>query len=336
MNGGNYGENGDHREQQLVFRCAVFDDSDWQCSSCGAPNAKRSQCFKCGAPKPPKQDDNCPHEPNHLLVELREAGYIEVCGEDPGNIYDSFGNWLAENWGCKESPSSNEAFCDKKFKWNPKDMMVASAEVTEFFHAHGWEMEVCSQGTVQVKGNSQSREQQLLFRPGGSDVGVVEPHLFIELYTGEGKLELYNQKDLTQVHANQYIRVREVGNCRQAASQLGHFLQEYLGGYAEPANAEWKSWGVDVFLSRGICDNNLGCWTMRLCDFMVDRLGWSFVVCNVCNLGEYGCFREQQLVFRYDGERREIPPVKIKHERLDEVWPIIIITIHMATSILHD
>mmetsp|Transcript_72788 Transcript_72788/g.137682 ORF Transcript_72788/g.137682 Transcript_72788/m.137682 type:complete len:932 (+) Transcript_72788:54-2849(+) len=319
MNGGNYGEHGDHREQQLVFRCAVFDDHDWQCSSCGAQNAKRSSCFKCGAPKPQKTDDNLPQQPNHLLVELREAGYIEVCGEDPGNIYDSFSNWLTDSWDCKESSSANEAFCDKKFKWKPKDMMVASAEVTEFFHAHGWEMEVCSQGTVQVKGNSQSREQQLLFRPGGSDVGIVEPHLFIELYTGEGKMELYNQKNLTQVHANQYIRVREVGNCRQAVSRLGHFLEEYLGGNAEPQSDEWRSWGVDVFLSRGICDNNLGCWTMRLCDFMVDQLGWSFVVCNVCNLGEYGCFREQQLVFRYDGERREIPPVKIKEERLDEV-----------------
>lgn len=293
MNGGNFGEQGDHREQQLVFRCAVFTH----------------------------RKDEQEEEPNHLMVELREAGFIEVCGQDPSNVYDLFGNWLENTWGSKEATPvpGAEAFCDKKFKWKAKDMMVASAEVCEFFHAHGWEMEVCSQGTIQVKGNSQSREQQLLFRPGGSDVGVVEPHLFIELYTGEGKMELYNSKNLTQVHANQYIRVREVGECRQAVQQLGQFLEAYMGAYPEPENAEWKSWGVDVFLSRGITDNNLGCWTMRLCDFMVDRLGWSFVVCNVCNLGEYGCFREQQLVFRYDGERREIPPVKLKQDRLDEV-----------------
>jgi len=75
---------------------------------------------------------------------------------------------------------------------------------------------------------------------------------------------------------------------------------------------------VDVFLSRGL-GNNLGCWTMRLCDFMVDQLGWSFVVCNVCNLGPMGQYREQQLVFRYDGERREIPAVKPLKTRLDEV-----------------
>jgi len=46
---------------------------------------------------------------------------------------------------------------------------------------------------------------------------------------------------------------------------------------------------------------------MRVCDFMVDRLSWSFAVCNVCNFDDQGQFREQQLVFRYDGERREIP-----------------------------
>merc|ERR1711971_1458110 len=81
---------------------------------------------------------------------------------------------------------------------------------------------------------------------------------------------------------------------------------------------DWLSFGVDVFLSRGL-GNNLGCWTMRLCDFLVDRLGWVFVVCNVCNLGPCGQYREQQLVFRYEGEKREIPPVKSNKARLDEV-----------------
>lgn len=118
--------------------------------------------------------------------------------------------------------------------------------------------------------------------------------------------------------SNQFIRIRQVGDCRAAVKQLSDFIVNYLGGTAEPESTEWKSFAVDVFLSRGISDNNLGCWTMRLCDFMVDRLGWSFVVCNVCNLGPLGNNREQQLVFRYDGERREIPAVKEKKSRVDE------------------
>merc|ERR1719238_2118683 len=61
MNGGNYGEGGSHREQQLVYRC-----------------------------------DNHPLADNpHVMVELREAGYIEVCGTDYHGIYTQLGKWLA-------------------------------------------------------------------------------------------------------------------------------------------------------------------------------------------------------------------------------------------------
>jgi hypothetical protein len=297
MNGGNYGENGSHREQQLVFR--------W---------------------------DNHPLAENpHLLVELREAGYIEVCGQnfsmgrDNGgdSVYDKLAEFLKNKWDCKESRSlpGQEPFCDKKYVWKPKDMMVASAELTDFFHRHGFQMQVCSQGTVAVKGNAQSREQQMIFRPGASNIGVVEPHLFIELYTGEGTEELYNKPHQTQVLANQCIRIREVGNCRDALRQLDKFITEYLGGRPEAGDSqEYITYAVDVFLSRGLSDNNLGCWTMRLCDFMVDRMGWSFVVCNVCNLGPAGQYREQQLVFRNDGPRTEIPAVKEDKSRLDEVY----------------
>jgi hypothetical protein len=287
MNGGNYGEGGSHREQQLVFR----------------------------------KDDHPLSDAPHLLVELREAGFIELCGQDVGGIYDQFIEWAKNHWGCSKEGSlpGQEMFCDKKLRWKAKDMMVASAQLTEFFHHRGWQMCVCSQGTVAVKGNDQSREQQIVFRPGGfSAHGIVEPQLFIELYTGEGSKELYRKPKYTQVPSNQFIRIRQVGDCRAAVAQLSEFVVKYLGGVAEPDTTEWKSFAVDVFLSRGISDNNLGCWTMRLCDFMVDRLGWSFVVCNVCNLGPLGNYREQQLVFRYDGERREIPAVKEKKSRVDE------------------
>lgn len=287
MNGGNYGEGGSHREQQLVFRCDNHPLSD-------AP---------------------------HLLVELREAGYMEVCGEDVDGILDKLTEWASSSFNCSKNSAmpGQEPFCDKKMKWKPQDMMVSSAQLTAFFHGLGWQMVVCSQGTVSVKGKAQSREQQIVFRPGASGEGYVEPHLFIEMYTGEGTDELYAKDKCTQVPGNQYIRIREVGECRAAVAELSTFIQEYLGGVEEEASDDWKSFSVEVFLSRGLSDNNLGCWTMRFCDFMVDRLGWSFVVCNVCNLGPAGQFREQQLVFRYDGERREIPAVKENEKRLDEV-----------------
>jgi len=270
MNGGNYGEKGTQREQQLVFR--------W---------------------------DNHPlQDQPHFIVEMRGSGYVEVNGDDVDGIYEKLTRWLKSEWRCSEAAgrAGQEPFCDRKFKWTPNDMMVSTAQVTSFFHDQGWQMQVCSQGTVKVAGQSDSREQQVLFRPGMSGKGVVEPHLFIELYTGEGTEELYAQKNKTQVLGKQYIRMFPIGDCSQTIAQFHQFVVDYLGG--EPADDRYY---VDCFLSRGLTDNNLGCWTMRVCDFMVDRLGWSFVVCNVCNLGPCGQYREQQLVFRYDGERREIP-----------------------------
>lgn len=281
LNGGNCGEDGTQREQQLVFR--------W---------------------------DNHPlRESPHLLVELREEGFVEVNGENVGGIHKALSSWLANSWGCKELPQAwitGSNYCDKKLSWAPRDMMEATAEITSFFHQLGWQMQVCSQGTVSVKGKTDCREQQILFRPGSSGAGYVEPHLLIELYTGEGLEELYARPEVTQVLGNQHIRVQEVGDCRLAARKLEEFLCNYLGSVVLDQNEFAKSttYSCDVFLSRGLTDNNLGCWTMRLCDFMCDCLGWSFVVCNVCNLGPSGQYREQQLVFRYDGERRAIPLVR--------------------------
>mmetsp|Transcript_42994 Transcript_42994/g.98785 ORF Transcript_42994/g.98785 Transcript_42994/m.98785 type:complete len:916 (+) Transcript_42994:56-2803(+) len=286
MNGGNYGENGTHREEQLVFRC----------------------------------DNNPLGSVPHMLIELREVGFIEVTGCSGHHMVQDLTAFLQSTWGCSKAKSipMQEPFCDLKFSWKYKDMTEATAELTGFFHEHGWQMQVCSQGTVNVRKGKQVREQQVLFRPGASEVGHTEPHLFLELYTGEGRDELYAKEHVTQTLANQKIRIAEVGDCTSAKEQLAEFIAEYLGG-GRIEEEEGLQYYVDIFLTRGIVSNNLGCWTMRLCDFMVDRLGWSFVVCNICNLGSAGQYREQQLVFRFDGERRDVPVVKVDDLRIDEI-----------------
>eukprot|EP00927_Polykrikos_kofoidii_P084907 TRINITY_DN9093_c0_g1_i1.p1 TRINITY_DN9093_c0_g1~~TRINITY_DN9093_c0_g1_i1.p1 ORF type:complete len:896 (+),score=161.62 TRINITY_DN9093_c0_g1_i1:74-2761(+) len=273
VNGGNYGESGNHREQQLVFR--------W---------------------------DNHPLGENpHLLVELRDAGYVEVCGQDYDGIYIKLQEWLGARWRCTRAPD-NKALFDAKFRWSPKDMMVSTGEIIGFFHHLGWQMQVCSQGTVKVKDCDDSREQQIVLRPGASGLDIVEPHLIVELYMGEGTPELYADDHATQVLGNQHIRMCPIGNdgvIQSAVREFHQFIVQYMGG--SPGEDRYDT---EVFLGRGFTDNNLGQWTMRVCDFMVDRLGWSFVVCNVCNMGEHGQFREQQLVFRYDGPRREVPKAR--------------------------
>jgi hypothetical protein len=291
MNGGNYGEDGTSREQRLVFR--------W---------------------------DNHPLRENpHLLVELREAGFVQVSGQNVDSIYDKLQNWLCSTWACRHlvPKSDQESFCDQMLSWSPRDMLVASAEITGFFHELGWQMQVSSQCVVAVGGNPESREQQILFRPhqhGGE--GIVEPHVFVELYTGEGNDSLYSQTLVTQVPANQRIRVCSVGDCGTATEHLSEFLCRYLGASARPATmgGNVKNYACDIFLSRGLANSNLAMVTQRLRDFMVDGLGWRFAVCNVCNMGPTGAYREQQLVFRFDGwERREIPPAKENNVVIDKM-----------------
>jgi len=196
---------------------------------------------------------------------------------------------------------------------NP-DMLRASADITSFFEKSEYELQVCSQQMIREDGQS-CREQQLLFRKGKTASGTIEPHMFLELYAGEGKEELYEDEERTQVLANQRIRLRTIGSIDEAKiveakEALNNFVVDYLeGGLAGddeqlPGTTVYK---CNVFLCRGRFENNLAQWTMRMCDFMVDRLGWNFVVCSLCNMGDFGQYRSQQLVFHYDGEKRAIP-----------------------------
>merc|ERR1719428_255866 len=109
-----------------------------------------------------------------------------------------------------------EPLADAKYTWNPRDIMKSTGEITSFFHSLGWQMQVCSQGTVKVKGSDESREQQIVVRPGASGFGVVEPHLIIELYIGEGDPEISKKPDVTQIRGNQHVRVQCIGDCTQA------------------------------------------------------------------------------------------------------------------------
>merc|ERR1712118_169870 len=99
-----------------------------------------------------------------------DAGYVEVCGQDIDGIHTKVKTWLKNHWGCGTQVSlpGQEPLADAKYTWKPRDIMVATGEITSFFHNLGWQMQVCSQGTVKVKGNPDSREQQIVVRPGAS------------------------------------------------------------------------------------------------------------------------------------------------------------------------
>jgi len=130
----------------------------------------------------------------------------------------------------------------------------------------------------------------LFFREGKTEVGTIEPHLFVELYAGEGDEVLYENEDVTQILANQHVRVEQIGpnppskELEEVVEKMGQFIKDYLGGVQVSDN----KWDCNVFMCRGRFENNLGQWTMRICDFLVDAQGWSFLMCSLCNMGDQG------------------------------------------------
>eukprot|EP00929_Paragymnodinium_shiwhaense_P031281 TRINITY_DN17559_c0_g3_i1.p1 TRINITY_DN17559_c0_g3~~TRINITY_DN17559_c0_g3_i1.p1 ORF type:complete len:1062 (+),score=303.83 TRINITY_DN17559_c0_g3_i1:104-3187(+) len=274
MAGSNYGLDGQHREQQLIFRL----------------------------------DSNPLGEEPHLMVELRQAGYVEICGEDVDGIYGRLDDWMKSSWRVQDIYSSAEKFCDKKYKWlqgKEKDMFLATAEVIYFFQKAGWTLQLSSMCSPDVEHKEDILEQQMIFRPGGSKEGYAEPHMVMELYMGDGNEAFFARPEETQLLKHQYISIFPVGQCSKAIDQFHEFMVEYLGG--APYETDESTYSCDVFMARGMTENNLSFWTMRMCDFMVDQCGWSFVTCNLNNIGKYGHLRKQAMIFRWEGERRNIP-----------------------------
>jgi len=295
-NGGNYGQSSEHQEEQLVFR----------------------------------RDEHPLGDATYLMIVINQRGDVEVNGKPIRGIYDKLDQYLRKRWGCERLGRVEDHGTEsRRYGWSDpekipeqvKDLVVAAGHVVAFFEKLGWEMQVCSQYLVKEEGEY-CREQQLLFRPGKTEVGTVEPHMLVELYSGEGKQELYEDpEEPTQVLANQHIKIVPVGArgnygdlVKDAVEKIDHFILNVLGGEKrEESQPGVHTYSCNIFLCRGMYENNIAQWTMRACDFIVDSLGWSFISCTLCNNGESGQYRSQQLAFRWDGERRSVPVAKTRN-----------------------
>eukprot|EP00929_Paragymnodinium_shiwhaense_P037865 TRINITY_DN2008_c0_g2_i1.p1 TRINITY_DN2008_c0_g2~~TRINITY_DN2008_c0_g2_i1.p1 ORF type:complete len:919 (+),score=270.97 TRINITY_DN2008_c0_g2_i1:52-2808(+) len=291
---GSVGAMGEHSEQQLIFR----------------------------------RDAHPLGDSPYVMVVLNSKGNIEVNGRECRDVLRKLRRWFHARWSCQDAGFfKEEDMACSRFNWPVEDLdfMRANADIMIFFERQGFELQVSTQYMIKEDGEN-CREQQLFFRPGKTEVGTVEPHLILELYTGEGSPELYaDPEEPTQALANQLLRIQAVSErtgegkveCQKAREIIAEFVLDYLGGSKESEN----TFGLSIFMCRGWYENNLAQWTMRLCDFMVDRLGWSFLICSLCNMGEHGQFRTQQLIFRYDGDKRDMPVSNVIFGNKDpELW----------------
>ncbi|CAJ1357770.1 unnamed protein product [Effrenium voratum] len=309
-NSHNSGWTGEEREQQLVFR----------------------------------KDHHLQQGQQHIMVEYRDFGFIEVNGlHDAGDIGAKLDGFFVRQ-NIKEQKDA-EMFCDKKYnvpsgffylEWQDKPNAVLSPknnigkrtmELANFMASQGWMLLLCNFGTMYVKAPkgmyaNPKREQQIKFTKARAGEKADLPLLMIQFRTipldawGKyvGFIEINGQDcggvlEKLDSYLKRTMRARpkdrppycdilyetDVFNLKEVSSENGHL--QSMGKLAG--------------------ESNFGRYTMRLCDFMVGHVGtWELVVCNGNTtdstfkidreLSYAVCAREQQLIFRYRPDGRNV------------------------------
>lgn len=296
-NGGNYGRRGDKREQQLVFR----------------------------------NDEHVQHGDKHIMVELRDRGYIEINGlHDAPEIGAALDGFYKQQ-GCQDYKTgmfeSSEMYCDRKMTtpggWyyrmgTTNNLGKRTIELTTFLASQGWMLMLCNGGNISdYRGYNVKREQQNKFTKALPGQNATAPMIMMELRTipcsasgnYQGVLEL-NGPNVNQIYEKLAGYMQQTMMAQQAVGQGGQYcdllfnigcfrLRDHTNSYQD---LKWNG--------RLNGESNFGRYTMRLCDFMVDHVGeWDLVVCNgnsidsVYRINKDDTIsvtgREQQLVFRH-------------------------------------
>eukprot|EP00440_Ansanella_granifera_P069279 gb/GFBE01075162.1/.p1 GENE.gb/GFBE01075162.1/~~gb/GFBE01075162.1/.p1 ORF type:complete len:921 (+),score=206.60 gb/GFBE01075162.1/:1-2763(+) len=293
--GGNFGRTGAQREQQMIFR----------------------------------NDEFVQHGENHLMVEFRDKGYIEINGlHDSADAAQALHSFYSQQ-GCTEYQpgfwESSEKFCDKKyttpsnFYWRQgttNNLGKRTIELATFLGSQGWMLLLCNGGNISdVRGYNIKREQQVKFTRARQGENSQAPLLMIELRTvptgADGNYGGYIEVNGQNTNGV-YQKLIEFMQTTMMATPLGPqpycdlLLSCNVFRLREASNS-WQTWRWDGRLQG---ESNFGRYTMRLCDFMVDHLGeWDMVVCNgnsidsVFRVGkdetQAVTGREQQLIFRH-------------------------------------
>lgn len=281
-NTGHFGIAGDKREQQLIFR----------------------------------KDDFLQHGSDHIMIELRTSGYIEINGlHDAEDLKPHLIEFLTQQWRCKEYTSwmwEKEGYCDLKYT-APEDLFDLHAwrhrgklkgllglatnlgkltiDLAQTLGSQGWALMLCNGGSVTPSPNSNPnliwREQQLKFTRSTAEKAQA-PLLMIEFRTEPRHTVPPRWDGIIQISGPDTNGVYQ---------SLDAFIQRYMAGEPHQASHCDAQYYCSKFRLRPseveenpvdglmLGESNLGQWTMRICDFMVDHLQeWDLIVCNSDNL----------------------------------------------------
>ncbi|CAK9020501.1 unnamed protein product, partial [Durusdinium trenchii] len=307
-NASNFGRFGDQREQQIAIR---YDDF------------KHKDCV-------------------HVLVELRDVGYIEVSGlEDASStVAKAVHEFITHQWHCSEYRNNifeafSAKYCDRKYRTPPNFYLREglrntlgrrTIELATFMSAQGWELAACNGGSLylpkqkQRSGDGLVRENQIKF-VGDGTVGstplTARPLLLVEFRTlpgcdAMGRAFLESFIEITGFDTN--------GIYATLSEFVQNHMQSRLVSKATPfcdlcfacEAFQMKEATLKCKEGRFLGESNFGKYAMRLCDFMVDYLGeWELLVCNnnclsVSLQGQPSLAREAQMVFRFRDRSRDV------------------------------
>ncbi|CAE7227604.1 Parp14 [Symbiodinium natans] len=301
-NASNFGRLGDQREQQIVLR----------------------------------YDDFAHQDCDHLLVELRDVGYVEVSGiQNAPSAAAAMHEFFSHQWRCTEYRNSvfevfNAKYCDRKYRTPPNfyfreglwnNLGRRTLELATFMSSRGWELAACNGGSLtlpkQKQHNGLVREHQIKFVGAKRDGLATCPLLMVEFRSvpardmkGRASHESFIEitgTDVDGVHG------------KLAAFVQGH-MQSRLVARGTPSCDlcfvcdAFQMKEADLVRKEGrfLGESNFGKYAMRLCDFMVDYLGeWDLLVCNnncvtVPVKGQTAVAREAQMFFRYRRTGRDV------------------------------
>jgi hypothetical protein len=191
-NSGNYGAGGQLCEQQLLFR----------------------------------KDHHPLGNATYTVVTLNSEGEIEINGTEKRGVATKLTRMLMNDWGCtKKDTFEEQGVICRKYNWAAKDLVEATVDVIKFFELQGFEMQVTSQQVIKEE-EKVCREQQLFFREGKTEVGTIEPHIFLEIYAGEGDEVLYEDEEVTQILANQRVRIEKIGPDNPESAELNDAVEK--------------------------------------------------------------------------------------------------------------
>ncbi|CAE7362126.1 Tnks [Symbiodinium pilosum] len=292
--GGNCGLTGSMREQQMVFR----------------------------------NDAHVQHGDQHLMIELRDQGYVELNGlHDAPEAAQLLDNFYRQQ-GCQVYQpgfwESSEKFCDVKYQTpagfyyragTTNNLGKRTIEVASYLGNYGWMLLLCNGGNIHA-GQQRSgiiREQQVKFTKARPTDNPAAPLLMIELRTipmnkeghYQGFIEI-NGQNTNGVYQQVIQYMQQTMLCTPLGPQpYCDLLLQCNCFRLREATTSWHH-----LHGRLNGESNFGRYTMRLCDFMVDHLGeWDLIVCNgnsvdsIFRVGKDSTIsvngREQQLIFRH-------------------------------------